>query len=87
LVDFWGPRYVPWIQLDPFVEELGDRFNGKLVVAKVIAPANRQLCIKLKVMALPSFVAFNSGKEIAGLAGEVNEIPLAEMVHSAVALK
>jgi thioredoxin 1 len=82
LLDFWGPRCVPCIQLDPFVEELSQEFAGRIKIAKVIAPANRKLAIQLKVFGLPTFLAFAQGKEVARVAGEVSRESIREMAEA-----
>ncbi len=70
VLDFWGPRCVPCIRLEPFVEELSAEFAERVKIHKVIAPENRRLCIELKVMALPTILAFAGGEEVGRLAGE-----------------
>ena len=82
VVDFWGPRCVPCIQLDPFVQGLSDEHGSRLRFVKVIAPENRQLCIRMKVMGLPTFMAFRDGQEIARLTGTVDREMLRDMVVS-----
>lgn len=84
VLDFWGPRCIPCIQIEPFVEELSDRYAGKLKIAKVIAPQNRKLCISLKVMGLPTFLAFDHGGEVGRLTGEVSRDSLRQMIDTLV---
>jgi len=85
VLDFWGPRCIPCIQLEPFVEELSERFAGRVKIAKVVAPQNRKLCITLKVMGLPTYLAFREGVEVARLTGEVTRESIQNMVDSLVA--
>ena len=59
--------------MEPFVEGLRAEFAERLKIRKVIAPENRRLCIKLKVMTLPTILAFAGGEEVGRLAGE-NEV-------------
>lgn len=81
LVDFWGPRCGPCLALMPYVEELAERYDGKLKVVKVNANENRQLCVRLKVMSLPTFLFFANGQEVARLTGEVNASRLQQWVE------
>ena len=82
VLDFWGPQCIPCIQLDPFVEKLSEEFDGRVKVAKVIAPENRRLCGKLKVMGLPTFLAFNEGVEVERITGDVTQETLRDLVES-----
>jgi thioredoxin 1 len=84
VLDFWGPRCIPCIQIEPFVEDLRDQFAGRLKIAKVIAPQTRKLCISLKVMGLPTFLAFQNGGEVARLTGDVSRESLQQMIETLV---
>jgi thioredoxin 1 len=70
VLDFWGPRCVPCVRLEPHVERLSDEFSGRVEIRKVVAPENRRLCIDLRVMSLPTIVAFAGGREVKRLSGE-----------------
>jgi thioredoxin 1 len=64
VIDFWGPQCIPCKQLDPFMDALSEELSGVVKFTKVVAPENRKLCIDLRVMGLPSFLAFKAGEEI-----------------------
>jgi thioredoxin 1 len=73
LVDFWGPRCVPCLQLMPWVEELAERTAGALKVVKVNSAAsleNRRLCVEHNVMGLPTFIIYRDGAEVRRLTGD-----------------
>jgi thioredoxin 1 len=73
LVDFWGPRCVPCLQMMPWVEELAGRTEGQLKVVKVNSQGsmeNRRLCVELKVMGLPTFILYRDGAEAQRLTGD-----------------
>jgi thioredoxin 1 len=67
VIDFWGPQCIPCKQLDPFMDALSEEFNGVVKFTKVVAPENRKLCIDLRVMGLPSILAYKDGTEIERL--------------------
>jgi thioredoxin 1 len=82
VLDFWGPQCIPCIQLDPFIAELSQEYEGRVKVAKVIAPESRKLCGQLKVMGLPTFLAFKDGLEINRLVGdEVTQESITKLVE------
>jgi thioredoxin 1 len=77
LVDFWGPQCAPCLALNPHVEELGDKYGGKLKISKIDASKNRRLCLNLKVFGLPTFLFYKKGKEVDRLTGgdlKINDI-------------
>ncbi len=84
IIDFWGPACQPCLALLPKVEALAQRHIGKLQVYKVNASQNRRLCIRLRVMGLPSFLLFKDGNEVARLTGEVNAEQVEQFMSQAV---
>jgi thioredoxin 1 len=70
MVDFWVPQCGPCLALMPFVEKLESEFEGKLNVAKVNVAHNRMLCVRLRVMSVPTFIFYKNGEEISRLVGD-----------------
>lgn len=69
LVDFWGPRCAPCLALLPEVEKLAQEYSGRVKFCKVNCNQNRRLVVELKVMALPTFLFYKGGEEVAKLTG------------------
>lgn len=84
LVDFWGPSCAPCLALMPFVEEFAATYADKLKIVKVNASENRMLCIKLKVLSLPTFILYNEGEEVKRLGPAVTKNELEEVVREFV---
>jgi thioredoxin len=72
LVDFWGPRCQPCLQMMPTVEKLEEESAGAVKVVKVNANENRDVCRELRVFGLPTYVLLRDGEEIERLSGEVS---------------
>jgi thioredoxin 1 len=72
LVDFWGPRCQPCLQMMPTVEKLEEESAGAVKVVKVNASENRDVCRELRVFGLPTYVLLRDGEEIERLSGEVS---------------
>jgi thioredoxin 1 len=79
LIDFWGPQCRPCLALSPTFEKLADSYEG-LTFLKASAPANRMLCVDLKVMALPTFLCMVNGQESSRLTGEISAARLKDWV-------
>jgi thioredoxin 1 len=62
------------LRLMPQVETLAERLGDRIRVAKVDSSANRRLCIRLKVLSLPTFLTFRDGAEVRRLTGETLSI-------------
>ena len=69
LVDVWGPDCQPCMALMPTIDNLAEE-RSDLKVVKVEAPANRRLCMTLKVMGLPAYLLYVDGSEVSRLTGQ-----------------
>jgi thioredoxin 1 len=54
----------------PYVEGIEGKFEGKVKFTKIDASKNRRLCINLKVIDLPTYLFYKSGKEVNRLKGD-----------------
>ena len=72
LVDFWGPRCQPCLQMMPTIAKLEEEAGGSVRVVKVNASENRQVCRDLRVFGLPTYVLMRDGVELERLSGQVS---------------
>ena len=80
LIDFWGPQCKPCLALMPYVESLDKHYPG-IKIVKVDASRNRRLCLRLKVLSLPTYLFYNGGKEVTRLVGEVTRESLINRIE------
>jgi thioredoxin 2 len=76
LVDFWAPWCGPCRTAAPIFAELGRRRAGDLLVLKVNSDEEQEAAGRLGIRAIPTFVLFAGGQEIARHSGV---IPVGEM--------
>ena len=69
LVDFWAPWCGPCRAMGPAVEQLAGEMDGKLKVVKHNTQDHPGAATELGVMAIPCFIVFKGGKEVARHAG------------------
>ena len=73
LVDFWAAWCGPCKMAEPVLEDLSEKFEDKVIVAKVDVDKNQQSASKYGIMSIPTTVLFKDGKEISrqiGFAGK-----------------
>jgi thioredoxin-like negative regulator of GroEL len=68
LVDVWGPRCRECLALRPHVERIAADRDLRLVMLE--APKTRQVCVELRVMAMPTLLLFAGGQEVARVTGQ-----------------
>ena len=63
MVDFWAAWCGPCQMLGPVIEDLGDRYEGKVVTAKVNVDEEPELARRFGVMSIPTVVFLKQGRE------------------------
>ena len=63
MVDFWAPWCGPCRMVGPVIEDLGTRYEGKAVIAKVNVDEEPKLAERFGVMSIPTVVFLKEGRE------------------------
>jgi thioredoxin 1 len=69
LVDFFADWCMPCVMMGPIVDEMGEKFKGKIKVGKVNVEDNQELASKFGVSSIPNFVLFKDGEKIEQFTG------------------
>ena len=62
LVDFWADWCGPCKMLAPTIEELAQKYDGRVKVCKVDVDAEPDLAKRFGVMSIPTIIAFSDGE-------------------------
>ncbi len=69
VIDFYADWCMPCLMLAPIVDELAQKFKGKIVFAKVNIDENSNLASRFKVMSIPTILLFKEGLEVERITG------------------
>ena len=69
LVDFYSDSCVPCKRLSPILGEIEDAYEGKAKVVKVNVNFDGELAEQYEVMASPTVIFFQDGKEVSRIRG------------------
>ncbi|MBP7886000.1 MAG: thioredoxin [Candidatus Marinimicrobia bacterium] len=69
LVDFWATWCAPCLKLMPVVEELAQKYNGKMKFGKVNVENSPQIAQKFGIRSIPTLLIFKNGKIMAQITG------------------
>ena len=84
LVDFYAEWCMPCLIMAPVIEELADKFKGKIDFVKVNVDENSEIAQKFKVISIPTLIIFKEGEEIERIAGAVPSEQLEEKLGKMV---
>lgn len=62
LVDFWATWCAPCRMIAPVIEQLAEKYDQKVTVAKVDVDENQELSIRYGIQSIPTVVLFKEGK-------------------------
>jgi len=73
LIDFFAEWCMPCLMMAPIVEEISEKFKGKIKFGKFNIDDNHELSQKYGVGSIPNFVLFKDGKVIGQFIGAISE--------------
>jgi len=69
VVDFWANWCAPCHVMTPILRDLAERFEDRIVFAKVDVQNSRDLAQQFNVKSIPTLILFREGKEWDRLSG------------------
>jgi thioredoxin 1 len=83
LVDFWAEWCGPCRMVGPIVKEIGNDFEGKVVVTKLDVDSNPEVSSKYGIRNIPTILFFKNGEIVDK---QVGAVPKANLVAKVQAL-
>lgn len=64
ILDFWATWCAPCRALTPILDELAQKFQGKLTVGKVNVDDHPELAAQFGILNIPTLIFFKGGQEV-----------------------
>lgn len=71
IVDFWAVWCPPCRITEPIIEELAEKYRGKVVFGKLNVDENQETAMRFNVLAIPTLIFFKNGREVDRVVGAV----------------
>jgi len=65
LVQFWATWCGPCRMVAPLIEQLADKYEGKVKMYKVNVDEEEELVVRFGVMTIPTVIVFQDGKQLS----------------------
>jgi thioredoxin 1 len=82
LVDFWAVWCGPCKAIAPHLEDLAQKYDGKLKIVKLDVDSNPATPPKFGVRGIPTLILFKDGQVLATQVGALSKNELAEFVDT-----
>lgn len=84
LVDFWGPRCKPCLELTPHVEKLAEKYADYLKFCSLDTSKAMRLAIAQGVMSLPVIAFYHNGEKKDELTGNFSPEEIEQKIKEIV---
>jgi len=84
VVDFHAEWCMPCLMMAPVMDELSEKFKGKIKFGKVNIDDNRELASKFNVASIPNFVLFKDGEQEDQFLGAISPEDFSEKLKKAL---
>ncbi len=71
IIDFWAEWCGPCRMVNPIIKEIGEEYEGKVLVTKVDVDSNPGISSKLGIRNIPTVMFFKNGKMVDKQVGAV----------------
>ncbi len=82
MVDFYADWCGPCQMMMPVVEEMAEKYNGKVKIGKVNTDEEPSLAEKFGVMSIPCFIFIKNGKVVSSAIGGMSKDDLSSRIDS-----
>ncbi len=72
LVDFFAEWCIPCLMMAPIMDELSEKFGGKIKFGKINVDDNPEIAKKFKIASIPNFVLFKNGEPVEQFVGAMS---------------
>lgn len=80
-IDFFAEWCMPCLMMTPVIDELSEKFKGKIIFGKVNVDDNSELARKFGVNSIPNMIVFKDGKKQEQIIGAMPQEELEKVLN------
>ncbi|HJZ19060.1 MAG TPA: thioredoxin [Candidatus Nanoarchaeia archaeon] len=81
LIDFYADWCMPCVMMAPILDELSEKFRGKIKFGKINVEDNHEISRKYSIVSIPNFILFKEGKQAEQFIGSMPAEDFAEKLE------
>ena len=81
LIDFWNETCIPCKRMAPMLEELGRKYTGKLVLAKLNTSINPRTVDRFEIKGVPTLLFMKNREVLEKISGVRTKSELIEIIE------
>lgn len=85
VVDFWAGWCMPCRAMEPALKRVEQEFAGRVDLLRMDADQSPEVLASLRILGIPTLVAYQNGKEITRQTGAQNEAGIRRIFEAALA--
>lgn len=82
LVDFWAEWCAPCKSIAPVVEELAEKYDGKVKIGKLNVDENPKTATQYGIRGIPTLLLFKDGKVVHQMVGVKSKTEMQKILDS-----
>ncbi len=88
VIDFWATWCGPCMRMAPVIDELAEKYDGRVHIGKYNIEEVTELSDEYRIMSIPTILFFKNGQQIRDLrlAGSQSKAKLEENIEALLAL-
>ena len=84
LIDFFAEWCMPCVMMGPVIDDLSEKFKGKIKFGKVNIEDNHAIAQKFNVRSIPHFIVFKQGQPIETFIGALSSEDFEDKLNTLV---
>jgi thioredoxin 1 len=81
LIDFWNESCIPCKRMAPMLEDLGRKYAGKLILAKLNTDINPIIVNRFEIRGVPTLLFMKSGQVLERISGVHTKSELIKVIE------
>lgn len=84
LVDYWAPWCGPCRIIAPLLDEMAEKYQGRVIIAKVNVDENPDTAAKFGIRGIPTLMLFKNGEVTETKVGAMNRSQLNDLLDESL---